>query len=282
MNILSVALLLGMSLYFSAAAEEKPVVTSQGKPQDKEWLQTYIQEQQKLQENQRADAGSKVNPFKAIQKPPDEKPKAPETFKLLTDKERSEPKTPTKIESPRPINTDTTFKPAISGYTSDSFYQQRRETQSRALVEKMESSESKEDENEIKKDDLLEKMRRERLQKNLDSKSGDKLFERNLEITTDLNHPNLDGDRKNPYLNQNQNLQDRDRLGSESPNKLPTLQMIKPIETPQMIENPALNRSVFENQSTRQQNQGSIYNQMMITPGTGKSRVKDPNDFLKR
>ncbi|MES2308962.1 MAG: hypothetical protein V4507_08890 [Verrucomicrobiota bacterium] len=284
MNRLSLSLLIGMGLLSSAVAEEKTTTSSEGKPQDKEWLQTYIKEQQKLQENQRADADSKVNPFKAIEKPNPEKPKDPEKFNLLTNKEKESPKAPAKIESPRSLPTDTTFKPSISGFTQDSFYQQRREIQSRSAVEQMESGGKKDEENDLKKDDLLEKMRRERLQQNLNSPSNDKAFGRDITMPNDLNHPNLDEDHKNPYLNQNQSIRemDRDKFGSETANRLPTIQMIKPIETPQMLENPSLNRSVFENQNNRQQNTGSIYNQMMLTPGTGKNRVQDPNDFLKR
>lgn len=270
--------LLPFALCAFLCAEEKS--TPNGKEEN--WLEKNIQEQQKLQENRTASDADKTNPFKAIEKPNPEKAKSTEPFTLIRNKETTETKAPAKIENPRPINNDITFKPAISGMLSDSYSKQQSEKQSRNAVEQMESSNKESEGIDVKEEDPFEKIRKERLQKNLNSKADDKLFDNKFDLPGSFDHPNAEVNRKNPYLSENQNRpsQNRDPLVTNPLNTLPTVQMIKPIETPQMIQNPALNRSVFENQTPR--NQGQIYNQMLNTPGSNKSRIKDPNDFLNR
>jgi len=270
--------LLPLALCAFLCAEEKS--TTPGKEEN--WLQKNIQEQQKLQENRTASDADKKNPFKAIEKPNPEKPKSTEPFTLIRNKETTETKAPTKVETPRPINNDITFKPAISGMLSDSFNKQQSEKQSRNVIEKMESTNKDSDSQNTNEEDSLDKIRKERAQKNINSRADDKLFDNKFDLPGNFDHPNTEVNRKNPYLSENQNRasQNRDPLITNPLNTLPTVQMIKPIETPQMIQNPALNRSVFENQNP--QNQSQIYNQMLNTPGSNKSRVKDPNDFLRR
>ncbi len=264
----------------SLCAEEKS--PSPGKEEN--WLQKNIEEQQKLQSNRTANEADKINPFQAIAKPNEEKPKSTEPFALIQNKETAVNKPINKIEAPRPINTDTSFKPAVSGMLSDNFNQIQGEKQSRAAVERIDSANKESDRLNTQEEDPIEKARKERIQQNLNSKANDKLFDNKFELPGSFDHPNAETQRKNPYLSENQNRfqQNRDSFGTTPVNNLQTIQMIKPIETPQMIQNPALNRSVFENQKLRNENQKPIYNQMMTIPGTGRSRIQDPNDFLRR
>ena len=273
-------LLLLLALYAFICAEERPAATDK----EENWLQKNIEEQQKLQANRKANDADKTNPFQAIEKPNPEKPKSTEPFSLIRNNSNTESKAPAKIEAPRPINSDINYKPAVSGMLSDSINEKMAEKQSRNVVEKIEFSNKDSEEFPSKEEDLIEKMRKERLQKNLNSKSDDKLFDNKFDLPGSFDHPNTEPNRKNPNLSENQNRfqQNRETFGNSSVNSLPTIQMIKPIETPQMIQNPAINRSVFEDQNLRKESQKTIYNQMLTTPGTGKSRTQDPNDFLRR
>ncbi len=267
-------------LVATLCAEERSTPTGK----EENWLQKNIEEQQKLQANRTASDADKTNPFQAIEKPNSEKPQSTEPFSLIRNNSNPENKTPAKVEAPRPINSEITFKPIISGMLSDSINEKAAEKQSRTVVEKIDFSNNDSEEFPLKEEDPIEKLRKERLQKNLNSKSDDQLFDNKFVLPSSFDQPNSDLNRRNRNLIENQNRiqQNRDPLISNPLNTLPTVQMIKPIETPQMIQNPALNRSVFENQNQRKENQKTLYNQMLTTPGTGKSRTKDPNDFLNR
>lgn len=268
---------------FLQGAEESTSKSSTPSPTDKNWLQGYIQEQQQLQESRKTD--SKENPFKALQKPAsDSSQKETEPFRLLGNSEK--PSSPTSEgDSPRaktPLG-DMTFKPAISGMNAEIYNQQRQETQSRSVVERMESANSNPNSLEIDNEETLEKMRRQRLQQNLKTSSDtDKLINENLALPSAIDHPNLDQDTKNPYLQQNRSLleKERDRLNQDSPTSLNTLQMIKPIEAPHMIPSMNPQRSSFE--ISPFQNPKAPINPMLQLPGTQKRGVQDPNDFLRK
>lgn len=273
------------SLLVFSQAEESNTSSSTPKAEDKNWLQGYIQEQQKLQENRKTD--SKENPFKALEKPSSEKnsKNTDSTFSLLGSSEKKTPPTASPlIETNRPktTSTDLSFKPAVSGMNAEIYNQQRRENESRSMIEQSEKINSDSENRELNDWETLEKMRKQRLQQNLKSREDvDRLMQDQINMPSSFDHQNLEGDRKNPYLQQNQTLlqREREKLQQEAQGSLPRIQMIRPIEAPQMIPQPSLPRSSFD-PNPFQNNQNS--NPMLQMPGTQKRGVQDPNDFLRR